>query len=54
MAQQRMAQQATGEGQAMEAMGKGKTAMNEGFGEEGANAILEKVAGGLGGGQQTP
>lgn len=49
MAQQRLAQQATGEGQAMEAMGKGKTAMNEGFGEEGANRILEEVTGQQGG-----
>lgn len=49
MAQARMAQQAQSEGAGMEAIGKGKTAMNEGFGEEGADAILEKVTGGAGG-----
>ena len=43
MAKQRMAEQATAEGQAMEAMGKGKGALNEGFGEEGANQLMEQV-----------
>jgi hypothetical protein len=49
MAQQRMAQQAQAEGAGMEAIGKGKAAMNEGFGEEGANRVLEEVTGQQGG-----
>jgi hypothetical protein len=43
MARQRMAQQAVGDGQAMEAMGKGKAALVEGYGEEGSNQLIEKV-----------
>jgi hypothetical protein len=50
MAKTRMTQQATGDGQAMEAMGKGKAALNEGFGEEGANQLLEQVGKQMGGG----
>ena len=44
-----MAQQAQAEGAGMEAIGKGKAAMNEGFGEEGANRVLEEVTGQQGG-----
>ena len=50
MAKQRMTEQAAGDGQAMEALGKGKAAMNEGFGEEGAAAVLEQVGKQIGGG----
>lgn len=53
MARQRATQQATGDGQAMEAMGKGKAALVEGYGEDGANQLLEKVGQqiGVGGGE---
>ena len=52
MAKQRMAEQTITEGGAMEAMGKGKSALNEGFGEEGANQLLEQVGKQLGSGGQ--